>query len=121
MAFSPSSEFDISTKPKPRERPVSRSVKMLTRSTCPYASNSWRNSSSEVLKLRLPTKMFFKEPLFLSLRTGANTAADRKLFYRDSQTRREYSKFCDLGKHGMRIGLRRTSRKCLLTYNNDSA
>src|SRR6266404_5655653 len=70
MAFSPSSEFDISTKPKPRERPVSRSVRMLTRSTWPYASNNWRNSSSEVLKLRLPTKMFFKEPLFLSLRTG---------------------------------------------------
>ena len=33
--LSPSSAFAISTKPKPRERPVSRSVMMLTRSTCP--------------------------------------------------------------------------------------
>src|SRR5690348_13768101 len=35
MAFSPSSSFVISTNPKPRDRPVSRSVMMLTRSTCP--------------------------------------------------------------------------------------
>jgi len=33
MAFSPSSLLAISTKPKPRDRPVSRSVMMLTRST----------------------------------------------------------------------------------------
>jgi hypothetical protein len=60
MAFSPSSAFVISTNPKPRERPVSRSVMMLTRSTCPYASNNCRSSSSDVLKSRFPTKMFFK-------------------------------------------------------------
>ena len=46
--------------PKPRERPVSRSVMMLTRSTCPCASNICRSSSSEVLKSRFPTKIFFK-------------------------------------------------------------
>ena len=40
MAFSPSSALAISTNPKPRERPVSRSVMMLTRSTCPYAWKS---------------------------------------------------------------------------------
>src|SRR5580704_14171793 len=60
IALSPSSAFAISTKPKPRERPVSRSVKMVMRSTCPCGSKSLRNSSSEVLKSRLPTKMFFK-------------------------------------------------------------
>src|SRR5215469_13046464 len=86
MAFSPSSAFVISTKPKPRERPVSRSVKMLTRSTCPYASNIWRNSSSPVLKSRLPTKIFFKRlPLdelsecaqFRPLEQGLVDRADR--------------------------------------------
>src|ERR1700758_149078 len=35
IALSPSSAFAISTKPNPRERPVSRSVMMLTRSTWP--------------------------------------------------------------------------------------
>jgi hypothetical protein len=59
MALSPSSAFAISTNPKPRDRPVSRSVKMLTRSTWPYASKARRNSSSLVLKSRFPTKMFF--------------------------------------------------------------
>jgi hypothetical protein len=38
IAFSPSSLLVISTKPKPRERPVSRSVMMLTRSTDPNGS-----------------------------------------------------------------------------------
>ncbi len=60
IAFSPSSALAISTNPKPRERPVSRSVMIATRSTCPYASNNWRSSSSDVLKSRFPTKMFFK-------------------------------------------------------------
>lgn len=41
MAFSPSSVFDISTKPKPRERPVSRSVMMEARVTAP----SWLKSA----------------------------------------------------------------------------
>src|SRR5258708_27398319 len=35
IAFSPSSAFAISTKANPRDLPVSRSVRMLTRSTCP--------------------------------------------------------------------------------------
>src|SRR6185437_5285650 len=60
MAFSPSSSLVISTNPKPRERPVSRSVIIATRSTCPYCSNILRSSSSPVLKLRFPTKIFFK-------------------------------------------------------------
>ena len=48
----------ISTKQKPRERPVSRSVIILTVSIVPYGSKSWRRSCSVVLKARLPTKMF---------------------------------------------------------------
>jgi hypothetical protein len=59
IAFSPSSLLAISTNPKPRDRPVSRSVMILTRSTCPYVSKSCRSSSSLVLKLRFPTKIFF--------------------------------------------------------------
>ncbi len=39
--------------------PVSRSVMMLTRSTCPNGSNIVRSSSSDVLKLKFPTKIFF--------------------------------------------------------------
>src|SRR5579864_34466 len=70
MAFSPSSVLAISTNANPRERPVSRSVKMLTRSTCPYGSNARRSSSSVVLKLKLPTKMFFTVAFFLYANTG---------------------------------------------------
>ena len=62
MAFSPSSLLVISTKPKPRERPVSRSVMMLTRSTGPNGSKICLSSSSDVLKFRFPTKIFFKRP-----------------------------------------------------------
>src|SRR5262249_23438084 len=47
----------IVTKPKPRGRPVSRSWRILTRSTTPYASNSWRNSCSVAVYARLPTKI----------------------------------------------------------------
>jgi len=48
----------ISTKPNPRERPVSRSVIIRIVSTVPYGSKSWRRSCSVVVKARLPTKIF---------------------------------------------------------------
>lgn len=72
MADSASLSSFISTKPKPRERPVSRSVMMLTRPTLPYGSNNVRSSSSVVLKDRLPTKILFKRmfPSRLSCLTG---------------------------------------------------
>lgn len=76
MAFSPSSLLAISTNPKPRDRPVSRSVIMLTRSTCPNGSNICRNSSSEVLKLRFPTKMFFTNRPCIELSKCELDAAD---------------------------------------------
>src|SRR5262250_2484601 len=40
----------ISTKPKPLERPVSRSIMTRISSTTPYGSKSWRRSSSVVVK-----------------------------------------------------------------------
>src|SRR5216683_3907942 len=53
----------ISTKPKPLERPVSRSVMTLILSTTPYGSKSWRRLSSVALNARLPTKIFTYNPL----------------------------------------------------------
>jgi len=51
---------DISTKAKPRERPVSRSVTRLARSTVPYASKRERIDDSVAPKLKLPTKILVK-------------------------------------------------------------
>src|SRR5437016_5763108 len=48
----------MSTKPKPRGEPVSRSVMILILSTAPYGSKSWRTSCSVALNARLPTKIF---------------------------------------------------------------
>src|SRR3954453_6954931 len=56
MASSP--PLDISTKPKPRERPVSRSVATWARVTVPYSPNQLSRSSEVVWKGRFPTKMF---------------------------------------------------------------
>src|SRR2546423_5185726 len=55
MAASPSSREDISTKPKPRERPVSRSSTTLADSTVPACEKSSRSSSLEVWNERFPT------------------------------------------------------------------
>src|SRR5260370_41696405 len=49
----------ISTKAKPRERPVSRSVTRLMLSTAPCGSNKERIDASVALKSKLPTKIFF--------------------------------------------------------------
>src|SRR5215475_14010404 len=54
IAFSASSSF-IETKPNPLERPVSRSVIMLTDSTEPICSKRPASSSSVVLNDRFPT------------------------------------------------------------------
>lgn len=48
----------ISTKPKPRERPVSRSMMTCAESTDPNALNAVWRLSFVVLKDRLPTKIF---------------------------------------------------------------
>src|SRR5437016_6314633 len=49
------SAFDISTKPKPRGRPVSRSVIRETFSTVPWLANRARTASSVAVKGRFPT------------------------------------------------------------------
>ena len=59
IARSASTESVISTKAKPRARPVSRSVTRLTRSTFPYGSKSVRREDSVAPKSKFPTKMFF--------------------------------------------------------------
>jgi len=53
----------ISTKPKPRERPVSRSMMIWTRSTIPYDAKIWLSSASVVVKARFPTKIFMDHSL----------------------------------------------------------
>src|SRR5262245_66232421 len=58
MACSASSGVAISTKPKPRERPVSRSVTTLADSTLPTAAKASRRRSFEVENDRPPTKSF---------------------------------------------------------------
>ena len=64
----------ISTKPKPRERPVSRSVMILTFSTAPYCSKSWRRSFSVAVNARLPTKMFTQGSFWVSVATIARVS-----------------------------------------------
>src|SRR3972149_2782860 len=54
-ASAPSS---ISTNPKPRDRPVSRSEITCARATVPYGENTSRRSSAVVLKGRFPTYKF---------------------------------------------------------------
>src|SRR6266568_9669600 len=51
----------ISTKPNPRDWPVSRSVMILILSTSPYGSKSWRRSRSVEPNARLPTKIFTRK------------------------------------------------------------
>jgi hypothetical protein len=55
MTAAPSSFVDISTKPKPRERPVSRSSTTEADSTVPACPKSCCKSSLEVSNDRLPT------------------------------------------------------------------
>src|SRR5262245_65325798 len=49
----------ISTNPKPRDRPVSRSLMICVPTTVPCLENSTRRSSSVVPNGRLPTYKFF--------------------------------------------------------------
>ena len=58
IAARPSSAFGISTKPKPRDRPVSRSWMTCADSTVPNLEKAERNCSSLVVNGRLPTKIF---------------------------------------------------------------
>ena len=55
MAACASGSEPISTKPKPFERPVSRSIMTLADDTVPYCANACWRSSSRTLYERLPT------------------------------------------------------------------
>src|SRR2546427_1623889 len=59
----------ISTKPKPRERPVSRSVTTVADSHVPISENSDSSSALVVEKDRFPTKIFL--PMTFSCPCGA--------------------------------------------------
>ena len=64
IACSASSGVAISTNPKPRERPVSRSVTTAADSTLPTAAKTSRSRSLEVEKDNPPTKsLTAMEPL----------------------------------------------------------
>jgi len=58
IARSASSLVAISTKPKPRERPVSRSIMTTADSTIPYRANAVRRPSFEVENDSPPTNSF---------------------------------------------------------------
>src|SRR5437763_2523232 len=83
MACSASSGAAISTNPKPRERPVSRSVTTLADSTAPHAANASRRRSLEVEKERPPTNNLTAIPrapcacAFRLLCTTLNSEGDR--------------------------------------------
>lgn len=62
------SAFDISTNPKPRGRPVSRSLINETFSTAPCLANSSRTISSVAVKGRFPTYSFVTERSYLVYR-----------------------------------------------------
>jgi hypothetical protein len=74
IARSASAESVISTKAKPRARPVSRSVTRLTRSTFPYGSKSARREDSVVPKSKFPRKMFFMLLTFVFQSCGRDEA-----------------------------------------------
>lgn len=58
MASRASVSLDISTKPKPRDRPVSRSMITCAESTLPKREKASRMLSSVVVNGRFPTKIF---------------------------------------------------------------
>jgi hypothetical protein len=91
MARSASLESVISTKAKPRERPVSLSVISLTLSTVPYGWKRERIDSSVAPKSKLPTNMFFKliSLPFESVLNEAELNLDQVV--RDNQTHLNYS------------------------------
>src|SRR5881628_590729 len=64
MALPASLDELISTKPKPRERPVSRSVTTVADSHVPTCANSDSSSALVVENARFPTKIFL--PMALS-------------------------------------------------------
>lgn len=67
IAAAAASSLENSTKAKPRERPVSRSVPIWTCVICPAAERASESCCSVVRKLRLPTKILVEMARLLSL------------------------------------------------------
>jgi hypothetical protein len=70
MACSAASGDDISTNPKPRDRPVSRSVITAAESTPPYRANASRRRSVEVENESPPTNNLTDIEWLLSRASG---------------------------------------------------
>src|SRR5262245_61075231 len=87
MAASMSCWVSISTKPKPRERPVSRSLITSAERTVPWAENSSLRSSELTDQARLPTYIFFdiRTVLTRAKRKPPRSQQDRKKVDRESQ------------------------------------
>src|SRR5262249_22399071 len=88
IAFSASPGELISTKPKPRERPVARSVITAADSQDPICANNASRSAEVVSKDRLPTKSFLPmDPLLSSATLEAGGWATQSASARDSPGR----------------------------------
>src|SRR5262252_1570895 len=83
----------ISTKPKPRGRPVSRSVMMLIRSTTPYGANRSRRSCSVTEKAIFPTKIFTGDSFYAVTARGENTVGKVRYCTRNMDPVREETCF----------------------------
>src|SRR5207244_214075 len=98
IALSASSS-DIVTKPKPFERPVSRSVIMLTASTTPHFEKASVTSFSVVWKERFPTNNFFDNLVYLTCKETSGTFAvgiKKQSITGQDQEAAEQLKFSDL-------------------------
>src|SRR5438876_11342581 len=98
IALSASSS-DIVTKPKPFERPVSRSVMMLTASTVPQCAKASLTSFSVVEKERFPTNNFFDNFIHLTCKETSGTFAvgiNKQSITGQDQEAAEQLKFSDL-------------------------
>jgi hypothetical protein len=77
IARSASASLPISTKPKPRERPVSRSVITAADVTVPKRANASRSPSLDVEKARPPTNNLTDMTTLLSAAVGPRTRVYR--------------------------------------------
>src|SRR5689334_12169767 len=84
IAAVPSSGVENSTKPKPRERPLTRSITTSAEVTLPNLPNSFLSVSSVVEYARFPTYSLICE--LLQIQTASPQALGRTLDARRSQT-----------------------------------
>src|SRR5262249_420297 len=119
MARSASEVSVISTNAKPRERPVSRSVTRLTRSTFPYCSKSERMEDSVAPKSMLPTKIFFMQSSFVF--DGSGEDKPERISARHQQDNQRHNYSSRLDRLQRRQGNRWcfSARRCSLRWSAD--